>query len=171
MRVRDGVRVAFDLWYSSDDSSRQAISNEFSNEMAELGIEVSPRGGSWDEIYQHQFEQPVLWGWGQTRRLRSTSCITRAVGAITRATRARSSTAIWTWRTRANRYRGSYPYWKKAMWDGEEGVAPQGAATRWIANVDHLYWKRKGLDVAGQKPHPHGDGRSLVNNVDRWTWA
>ena len=61
---------------------------------------------------------------------------------------------------------------EKAMWDGTEGVAPKGAATwAWIANVDHLYFKREGLDVAHQKPHPHGHGWSLVNNVDTWSWA
>ena len=66
----------------------------------------------------------------------------------------------------------SYEYWKRAQWDGTEGIAPQGAATWcWIANVDHLYFKRMGLDVADQKPHPHGHGWSLVNNVDRWSWS
>ena len=172
VRVRDGVRAAFDLWYSSDDSSRQAISNEFSNQMAELGIEVSPRGGSWDEIYLHQFEQPVLWGWGsnapvEVYELHYSSGWGNYAGYESEIVdgyldRALAQTDI----------EASYPYWKKAMWDGEEGVAPQGAATwAWIANVDHLYWKRKGLDVAGQKPHPHGHGWSLLNNVDRWTWA
>ena len=34
-------------------------------------------------------------------------------------------------------------YWQRAQWDGSEGVAPQGAATWvWLANVDHLYFKR-----------------------------
>ncbi len=64
IRERDGVRAAFDLWYSSDDSVRQATAHEVANQLAELGIEVKPQGGSWDEIYPHQFEQPVLWGWG-----------------------------------------------------------------------------------------------------------
>lgn len=58
------MRAAFDLWYSSDDSVRQATAHEVANQLAELGIEVKPQGGSWDEIYPHQFEQPVLWGWG-----------------------------------------------------------------------------------------------------------
>ena len=66
----------------------------------------------------------------------------------------------------------SYAYWQRAQWDGEEGIAPQGAATWcWIANVDHLYFKRAGLDIGAQKPHPHGHGWSLVNNVDRWLWT
>ena len=64
VRVRDGVRASFDLWYSSDDSVRQAMANELSNQLAEVGIEATPHGGSWDEIYPHQYSDPVLWGWG-----------------------------------------------------------------------------------------------------------
>ena len=44
----------------------------------------------------------------------------------------------------------------EAQWDEatQQGVAPQGAATWvWLANVDHLYFKRVNLNVAKQKPH------------------
>lgn len=172
VRSRDGVRAAFDIWYSSDDSVRQALANEFANQMAELGLEVTPRGGSWDQIYLHQFSQPVLWGWGSNSPVEvyelnystgwgNYSCYENEI------TDAYLDEALAQTDVEA-----SYEYWRKAMWDGVEGVAPQGAATwAWIANVDHLYFKREGLDVAHQKPHPHGHGWSLVNNVDAWSWA
>ena len=172
VRSRDGVRAAFDIWYSSDDSVRQALANEFANQMAELGLEVTPRGGSWDEIYLHQFSQPVLWGWGSNSPVEvyelnystgwgNYSCYENEI------TDAYLDEALAQTDVEA-----SYEYWRKAMWDGVEGAAPQGAATwAWIANVDHLYFKREGLDVAHQKPHPHGHGWSLVNNVDAWSWA
>lgn len=171
VRWKDGVRAAFDVWYSSDDSSRQAMVNELCQQLRELGIDAAPRGSSWDEIYLHQFESPVLWGWGSNAPVEvyelhfSTGwgnypCYENAmVDAYLDEALAQTD------------LEASYPYWKKAMWDGEEGVAPQGASTWcWMANVDHLYWKRDGLDVAGQKPHPHGHGWSLVNNVDAWAW-
>lgn len=172
VRSRDGVRAAFEIWYSSDDSVRQALANEFANQMAELGLEVTPRGGSWDQIYLHQFSQPVLWGWGSNSPVEvyelnystgwgNYSCYENEI------TDAYLDEALAQTDVEA-----SYEYWRKAMWDGVEGVAPQGAATwAWIANVDHLYFKREGLDVAHQKPHPHGHGWSLVNNVDAWSWA
>lgn len=172
VRSRDGVRAAFDIWYSSDDSVRQALANEFADQMAELGLEVTPRGGSWDQIYLHQFSQPVLWGWGSNSPVEvyelnystgwgNYSCYENEI------TDAYLDEALAQTDVEA-----SYEYWRKAMWDGVEGVAPQGAATwAWIANVDHLYFKREGLDVAHQKPHPHGHGWSLVNNVDAWSWA
>ena len=64
VRAKDGVTAAFDLYYSSSDSVRQAIAMEFANQMNELGIKVTPKGASWDDIYQHQFSDPVVWGWG-----------------------------------------------------------------------------------------------------------
>lgn len=172
IREREGVRASFELWYSSDDSVRQAIAHEVSNQLAEIGLEVQVRGGSWDELYLVQFAQPILWGWGSNSPVEvyelhystgwgNYSCYESAVtDDYLDAALAQSEVEA------------SYTYWQKAMWDGTEGVAPQGAATwAWIANVDHLYFKRDGLDVAHQKPHPHGHGWSLVNNVDRWTWA
>ena len=172
VRVRNGVRAAFDLWYASDDSVRQAMAHELANQLAEIGIEVTPRGGSWDEIYPHQYSDPVLWGWGSN--------------APTEVYALNYSTGWGNYACYKNAaidkhlddalaqpdIEDSYEYWRLAAWDGEDGFAPKGAATWvWVANVDHLYFKRSGLNVAKQKPHPHGHGWSLVNNVDRWTWS
>lgn len=172
VRVRDGVRAAFDLWYSSDDSVRQALANEFASQMGELGIEVTPHGGSWDEIYPHEFEQPVLWGWGSNSPIEVYELNYSTGWGNYACYESETVDAYLDLALAQTDIEASYEFWRKALWDGSEGVAPQGAATWcWIANVDHLYFKRTGLDVARQKPHPHGHGWSLVNNVDRWSWA
>ena len=171
VRAKGGVTAAFDLYYSSSDSVRQAIAMEFANQMNELGIEVTPKGASWDDIYQHQFSDPVVWGWGSNSPIEvynlnystgngNYACYENAaVDAHLNAALANPVVA------------DSYDEWKLAMWDGENGVAPQGAATWvWFANVDHLYFVTEGLKVAEQKPHPHGHGWSIVNNVDQWSW-
>ena len=171
VRAKDGVPAAFDLYYSASDSVRQAIAMEFANQMGELGIKVSPKGASWDDIYRHQFTDPVVWGWGSNSPIEiynlnystgngNYACYENAtVDAHLNAALANPVIA------------DSYDEWKLAMWDGENGVAPQGAATWvWFANVDHLYFVADGLKVADQKPHPHGHGWSIVNNVDKWSW-
>lgn len=172
VRSRDGVRAAFDIWYSSDDSVRQALANEFANQMTELGLEVTPRGGSWDQIYLHQFSQPVLWGWGSNSPVEVYELNYSTGWGNYSCYESEITDAYLDEALAQTDVEASYEYWRKAMWDGVEGVAPQGAATwAWIANVDHLYFKCEGLDVAHQKPHPHGHGWSLVNNVDAWSWA
>ena len=171
VRAKDGVTAAFDLYYASSDSVRQAIAMEFANQMNELGIKETPKGASWDDIYQHQFSDPVVWGWGSNSPIEvynlnystgngNYSCYENAaVDAHLNAALANPVVA------------DSYDEWKLAMWDGENGPAPQGDATWvWFANVDHLYFVAEGLKVAEQKPHPHGHGWSIVNNVDKWSW-
>ena len=172
VRAKDGLRAAFDLWYASDDSVRQAMAYEVAAQLAQLGLEVSPRGGSWDEIYPHQYEAPVLWGWGSNSPV-EVYALNYSTGWGNYA--CYESAAIDGHLDDAlaqQAIEDSYVHWQLAAWDGEDGFAPEGAATwAWVANVDHLYFKRTGLDVAEQKPHPHGHGWSLVNNVDRWSWA
>ncbi|BDE95723.1 ABC transporter substrate-binding protein [Raoultibacter timonensis] len=169
---KDGTRAAFDVWYASNDSVRQALAAEFANQMKEIGIEVSIKGGSWDDLYPNQFSSPILWGWGSNSPTEVyelnyssgwgnyASYESETVDGYLDEALAQPDIA------------DSYEFWQKAQWDGNEGIAPQGAATWvWLADVDHLYFKREGLHVADQKPHPHGHGWSLVNNIDEWSWA
>jgi peptide/nickel transport system substrate-binding protein len=171
---KDGTRASFQLLYSAGDSVRQALATEFANQMAELGIEVEVKGGDWDtDLYPHQFDTPILWGWGSNAPVEmyeltystgwgNVACYdNETVDANLDAALAASS------------IEDSYDFYKKAQWDekAQVGIAPKGASTWiWLANIDHLYFQRKGLKVAEQKPHPHGHGWSLANNVDQWTW-
>ena len=171
VRAKDGVPAAFDLYYSASDSVRQAIAMEFANQMGELGIKVSPKGASWDDIYRHQFSDPVVWGWGSNSPIEIYN-LNYSTGNGNYACYENATVDAHLNTALANPViADSYDEWKLAMWDGENGVAPQGAATWvWFANVDHLYFVADGLKVADQKPHPHGHGWSIVNNVDKWSW-
>lgn len=169
--VKDGVRAAFTLYYSSNDSVRQALATEVANQLAEVGIEVTVSGAGWDDLYPREFSDPILWGWGSNSPVEVydlnyssgwgnyASYESTAVDKHLDAALAKTT------------IEESYDEWKLAQWDGTDGFAPVGAATWvWLANIDHLYFKRNGLQVAQQKPHPHGHGWSLVNNVDQWSW-
>ncbi len=172
---KEGKRASFDLYYAASDSVRQALANEFANQMKEVGIEVNPIGSSWsydqDGIYMHEFTDPVLWGWGsnspiEVYNLHYSSSEQNYADYSSEAIDTHLDAAL-----AAPLIDESYTEWKLAQWDGTEGFAPQGGASWvWICNVDHLYFKRDGLVVAEQKPHPHGHGWSLINNVDRWHW-
>lgn len=173
--AKDGIRASFECYYSASDSVRQALANEFANQMKEIGVEVKPVGSGWTKdasgIYAHQYTDPVLWGWGSNSPIElymlhySTSSGNYAVYdndyIDAHLDEALSAPTV----------EQSYPDWQAAAWDGETGFAPQGGAPWvWLCNVDHLYFKRTNLVVAEQKPHPHGHGWSLVNNVDQWYW-
>ena len=169
--AKDGVRCAFDLYYTAGDSARQGIAMEWANQMREIGVEVNPKGGSWDELYLHQYECPVEWGWGSNAPIEMYE-LNYSTGWGNFSSYENATVDAYLDEALAQTHiEDSYDLWKKAQWDGEQGVAPQGAATWvWFTNIDHLYYVREGLQVAEQKPHPHGHGWSLANNVDQWSW-
>lgn len=171
IRAKDGVRCAFDLYYTAGDSARQGIAMEWANQMREIGVEVNPKGGSWDELYLHQYECPIEWGWGSNAPIEMYE-LNYSTGWGNYSSYENATVDAHLDEALAQTHiEDSYDLWKKAQWDGEQGVAPQGAATWvWFTNIDHLYYVRDGLQVAEQKPHPHGHGWSLANNVDQWSW-
>ena len=171
IRAKDGVRCAFDLYYTAGDSARQGIAMEWANQMREIGVEVNPKGDSWDELYLHQYECPVEWGWGSNAPIEMYE-LNYSSGWGNFSSYENATVDAYLDEALAQTHiEDSYDLWKKAQWDGEQGVAPQGAATWvWFTNIDHLYYVRDGLQIAEQKPHPHGHGWSLANNVDQWSW-
>ncbi|MCL1879091.1 MAG: ABC transporter substrate-binding protein [Actinomycetia bacterium] len=170
--VKDGARASLDLYYSASDSVRQALAAEFSNQAKLVGIEVKTHGASWDEIYPRQFSDLVLWGWGSNSPAELYSLYHSSSSGnfpcyYNKTVDKHLDDALATVKVE-----DSYPLWQAAAWDGKEGVAPKGAATWvWLANVDHLYFKKKNLLIAEQKLHPHGHGWSVVNDVDQWSWS
>ncbi len=169
--AKDGMRAAFELLYSASDSVRQALANEFANQMREIGIEVRPIGGGWDDIYPREYDTPVLWGWGANSPLEVYTLHYGPSAGNYAVFESEEVDAHLDAALAAPTVGESYPEWQAAAWDGRAGFAPQGGAPWvWLVNIDHLYFKRAGLNVAKQKPHPHGHGWSLVNNVDAWSW-
>lgn len=171
IREKDGVRASFELYYSASDSVRQALANEFANQMAEIGIEVIPVGAGWDDIYPREYDTPVLWGWGSNSPIELYTLHYGPSAGNYAVYENDDVNAHIDAALAATTMDESYEEWQAAAWDGSQGYAPEGGAPWvWLCNVDHLYFKRDGLDVADQKPHPHGHGWSLVNNVDQWSW-
>ena len=169
--ARDGLACAFDLYYAAGDSVRQAMAHALADQLGQVGIRVTPQGGSWDDLYPHEFSDPIMWGWGSNSPS-DVYELNSSKGTMNYACYENAQVdAYLDEALAADTVEDSWPLWQKAEWDGQTGVAPQGDATwLWLANVSHLYWKREGLKVARQKLQPHGHGWSILNNVDRWSW-
>lgn len=168
---KGGLAAELTLYYPSSDSVRQAMANEFANQMAEVGIRITTSGQAWDDIYPHQYTDPIMWGWGSNAPS-DVYEISHSEGTMNFSCYASDITDSYLDAAlAATDIASSYPLWQKAEWDGTEGIAPAGAATwAWFANIDHLYWVRRGLAVSRQKLQPHGHGWSVVNNIDTWSW-
>lgn len=66
VREKDGHEASFELLYNAQDTLRRDLAVAFAAAMAPLGIEVTPRGSSWDEIEMSLDTSAVVLGGGAT---------------------------------------------------------------------------------------------------------
>lgn len=174
VREKDGKKAELHLLYPAGDSVRQALAADTMNQLKKIGIGGDIQGVGWDAAYDQAQSQPLMWGWGAHTPMELYN--------IYHSMEETGLASYSPYRNEAvDRYmeaalsesdlEKSYELWKKAQWDGENGIVQQGDIPWiWLVNIDHLYWSREGLEVAEQKIHPHGHGWSIVNNVDQWSW-
>ncbi|MDR2394491.1 MAG: ABC transporter substrate-binding protein [Treponema sp.] len=173
IRVKNGLRASFALNYPAGDSVRQAIALAFAQQARDLGIEVLPKGVSWDDIGLEMYRTPIVFGFGshspvETYNLYHSKTATTAFNNVTNVHNPTvdryldaAFASLDTEDANAN--------WKKAAWDGTTGYSNQGDATWcWIANIEHLYYVRDDLDVGNQRIHPHGEGYPVISNIKEW---
>lgn len=169
IRVKKGLRAEFNILYPAGDSVRQAIAAQLANQIARLGIAATYEGVSWDVAYERAQCEPLVWGWGahSPMELYNIYHTMPVTGLAQYSPYANSSVDIRMDEALASPdLEQSYKLWREAQAGMIEDVP-----WIWLANIDHLYWTRDGLMVAGQKLHPHGHGWSIVNNVDQWSWG
>lgn len=175
VRTKDGMRAELNLLYSNGDSVRQALAADLANQLGELGIACTIEGVGWDTAYDRALSEPLLWGWGAHTPMELYN-IYHTIGDTGSAQYSPySNETVDSYMDEAlasSDLEQSYELWRKAQWDGTTGVTQDGDIPWvWLVNVSHLYWVRDGLQIAGQKIHPHGHGWSIVNNVDQWSWS
>ena len=174
VREKDGVKASLNLLFSAGDSVRQALVEDFADQMEELGIVCTTEGVGWDTAYDRALADPLLWGWGGNTPMELYNIYHTEEKSGSARYSPYGNEAVDAYMDQAlasGDLEESYALWQKAQWDGTTGVTQEGDVPWvWLVNIDHLYWVRDGLRVAEQKIHPHGHGWSVVNNVDQWSW-
>lgn len=174
VREKDGVKASLNLLFSAGDSVRQALVEDFADQMEELGIACTTEGVGWDTAYDRALADPLLWGWGAHTPMELYNIYHTEEKSGSARYSPYGNEAVDAYMDQAlasGDLEESYALWQKAQWDGTTGVTQEGDIPWvWLVNIDHLYWVRDGLRVAEQKIHPHGHGWSVVNNVDQWSW-
>lgn len=174
IREKDGVKAQLEFIYPASDSVRQAMAVDTANQLKEIGIDASTRGTGWDTAYDEAQSRPLMWGWGAHTPMELYNIYHTMEDTGLASYSPYANVKVDQYMDEAlesSDLDASYELWKKAQWDGTQGITVQGDIPWvWLANIDHLYWVRDGLHVAEQKLHPHGHGWSIVNNVDLWFW-
>ena len=147
--------------FSNGDSVRQALAEDVSNQLKEIGIEVTTEGVGWDTAYDRAQSEPLVWGWGAHTPME-----------LYNIYHTLSGTGIGQAEYSPYANETVDRYMDEALASGslEESYELWQKAQIWLCNIDHLYFVKDGLKVADQKIHPHGHGWSIVNNVDQWSW-
>ncbi|MGE2733646.1 ABC transporter substrate-binding protein [Mycolicibacterium vaccae] len=66
VREKDGTRASFELLYNAQDTLRRDLAVAYAAAMKPLGIDVRPRGTSWDDIDTRFGDSAVVLGGGST---------------------------------------------------------------------------------------------------------
>jgi len=175
VREKDGIRATFDLVYSADDQTRQSIAINVSDQLREIGIEVTPVGMSWDQTEQVMHSTPVVMGWGgydplETYNLYHSS--TQGVDYYNTGYYSNKKVDEYLEAAiTATTEEEAMENWQKAHWDGETGFSSYGDITwSWLFNIDHIYLVDESLDIGNPRIQPHGRGWALLANINEWAW-
>ncbi len=173
---KDGVKAEFTCLYPSGDSVRQAVALAVSQQVQDIGINITVEGTSWDDIAKRMFSCAVLMGWGSSNPYES-YCLYHSSYAMRDDyynPEGYSSDITDSYLEAAMEsltVEDAYENWRLAQWDGTTGTAMKGECPWvWVINMQHLYYVRDGLDIGQQQLHAHGASMSLLQNLKDWSW-
>lgn len=171
IREKDGTKAEFDLYYSSSDQTRQALSVAVSEQAKKLGIKINLVGTNWDEIYANQYSSAVLYAYSSVDtfnlylQYHSKEADDRYMNPglySNPVVDGYLETAL-----RSSDQDQATKYWKLAAYDGKTGYGPAGDATwLWLVTMDYLYTVDKTLDIGTPQKNA---GSDILGNIYEWT--
>ena len=171
VREKNGVRAEFTVTGRTDDLQRYNLAQGFAQEAEKLGIKINATSEAWDKCKEISENTPTCWGTGDYDPAGDLTGYYKT-GASTNHSQY-SNPAVDAHINDAQSAIANEAVideWKKVQWDGttgpesEEGDFP----CIWLANIDHTYFVRNGLDLGIQLVHPHGHGWPVVCNIEEW---
>ncbi|MHC3941880.1 MULTISPECIES: ABC transporter substrate-binding protein [Paenochrobactrum] len=172
IRSKDGVRAAFALYYPASDASRQALAETSAELLLPLGIEATPRGGSWDAIGQVMHSEPILFGFGSHSPYEVYSLFAGKVAGIEYMNPTYYSNPkadeFFEKAQAAESIEASMPFWAEAAdYYGNKG----DNSWAWLINFDHVYLVNNCLDMGKTQIEPHGHGWPITTTIANWRWT
>ncbi|MER6200087.1 ABC transporter substrate-binding protein [Streptomyces sp. NPDC001586] len=171
IRVKDGVRASFPLWYTSGDKIRQDHALAFASDAKKAGIEVRTEAGTWEVIEPRMKTDAVLAGGGSPADpdFDQYLLLTSSLGGD-----GFNNMAWYDNRTvdRAldEARRSGDPAVRKAAYDTVQRELVKDPGYVFLTHIDHLYvvndrWEGLTTQV---EPHDHGLGSGPWWNVESW---
>lgn len=177
IREKGGITARFELLYPAGDSVREGIALAFADQIRPLGIDIEVVSATWDEIYQRQHADAVLFGWGAHDPTEMYNLYSAHLAGIESwnpgfydnpAVQAHLDAAM-----SSNDPEAANEEWKAAQLDsaGNGFTAKGDAAWAWLVNVDHTYYVSDCLDLGTPQTEPHGHGWPITAGIESWRWT
>ncbi|MFF0431078.1 ABC transporter substrate-binding protein [Streptomyces sp. NPDC004327] len=175
VRVKNGVRAAFPLWYLSGDKLRQDHALAYASDAKKAGIALTTRSGTWEVIEPRMKTDAVLAGGGspgdpdfdQYPLLKSTL----AGDGFNNMARYASPVVD---RALEDGRRTDDPAQRRAAYDTIQRELVKNPGYTFLTHVDHVYvaadrWTTATGGLTTQvEPHEHGLGSGPWWNVEDW---
>ncbi|MNS11936.1 Oligopeptide-binding protein AppA precursor [compost metagenome] len=175
IRHKGDLRAAFTLWYTSGDSTRRDLAEAVRAMLKPIGLEVSLKSGSWEQVEREMHANPVLMGWGSLDPMELYHHYQSGSGGVEFYNPGYYSNPVVDGHLKqaldAPNWQAAVPFWQQVEWDGKSGAGVQGdAAWAWLLNVQHTYLANRCIDLGKGAPEIHGSW-SLLNNLQDWRWT
>ena len=163
---KDGQPASFSVYYNSQASERQAIAVAVAEQAKQIGIEITPVGGSWDDIDPVKYSQGVVWGFGSAdpyeiehqydSRVAAVgydnpeALNDSAVDSLIDAAMAQDVNASYsTWSQAAQQANSNYPF-------------------LWVGTMDYTYFVSDSLDISNSTHLIYPHGGDIWGNIYDW---
>ncbi len=170
---KDGQKASINLYYSSDAPERQVIAVTVAEQAKEFGIEVNATGSNWDEMDAIKNTDPIVWGFGSTdpSTIWSEYYSDQAgVGYNNPALVNNSAVDKHIDTAMKSDRNSSYSEWSNAVWDGNNGIAPEGdAAWLWVGEIKYGYFVDESLDISNDTALLQPHGGDIFGNIYDWS--
>lgn len=172
IRVKNGVRAAFPLWYLSGDKLRQDHALAYASDAKKAGIDITTQAGTWEVIEPRMKHDAVLAGGGSPGDpdfdqylLLMSSLGGDGFNNMARYDNPAVDKALQTGRTTNDKAA------RKAAYDTVQRELVKNPGYTFLTHIDHLYvvedaWNGLSTQV---EPHDHGLAAGPWWNVEDWT--
>lgn len=171
IRLKDGVRASFPLWYTSGDKIRQDHALAFASDAKKAGIEVRTQAGTWEVIEPRMKTEAVLAGGGSPADpdFDQYQLLTSSLGGDGFNNMARYDNPAVDAALLEGRRSGDEAA-RKAAYDTVQRELVKNPGYVFLTHIDHLYvvndrWEGLTTQV---EPHDHGLGSGPWWNVESW---
>ncbi|MFD7974720.1 ABC transporter substrate-binding protein [Streptomyces sp. NPDC059071] len=175
VRVKNGVRAAFPLWYLSGDRLRQDHALAYASDAKKAGIEITTQAGTWEVIEPRMKTDAVLAGGGSPGDPDFDQYL------LLKSTLGGDGFNNMAWydnrtvdRALEDGRRTGDPARRKAAYDTVQRELVKNPGYTFLTHVDHLYVVSDRWDTAAGglttqvEPHDHGLGSGPWWNIEDW---